>query len=204
MTERHIQPVGDNADKHKTYRTMLSRYRLAMKDGFYLEAILIDYAMMEDRLRSFVYYIGGLQDRNDLKVKGKAKKYLKSMVLDYEPKGSLGIMSISGKRRIACAVLHWEETSFSKDDDKYLKALRTDLEKLDIGGLLDTLDKMDDWCIYRNECIHSIMNKNMDSLDAEIAQRAEDGMAYARYLDSQVKLLKKGNRARRSLNLENM
>ena len=194
--------MTDRSMKQKTDREMLGRYRLAMKDGFYLEAILIDYAMMEDRLRSFLYYIGGLQKRDDLSIKGKAKPYLKRMVLDYDPKGNLGIRSISGKKRIAKAVLNWEESSHRLNDDKYLKALRSDIEKLDVGGLLDTLTKIEAWCNYRNECIHSVMNKNMDSLESGIAQKAEEGMAYARFLDEQVKILKKRNQARRSLGKE--
>lgn len=202
MVDRLIQPVADNIDKQRTYRDMLGRHNLAMKYGFFLEAILIDYAMMEDRLRSFIFYIGGLQNRDDLSIKGKAKKYLKRMVLDYNPKGNLGIKTISGKRQIVRAVLNWEETSYSTDDDRYLRALRADIERLDIGGLLDTLTEIEEWCDYRNECIHSVMNKNMDSLGNEIAQKAEDGMVYARFLDSQVKLLKTRKQARRSLGMK--
>ena len=203
MVDRLIQPVADNIDKQRTYRDMLGRHNLAMKYGFFLEAILIDYAMMEDRLRSLIFYIGGLQNRDDLSIKGKAKKYLKRMVLDYNPKGNLGIKTISGKRQIIRAVLNWEESSYSTDDDKYLKALRSDIEKLDIGGLLDTLAEIEAWCDYRNECIHSVMNKNMDSLKSGIAQKAEEGMIYGRFLDAQVKLLKGRKQTRKSLGLKN-
>ena len=203
MTARLIQPVDDNKDKQRTYQRMLSRYRLAMKDGFYLEAILIDYAMMEDRLRSFIYYIGGLPDRNSISVKGKAKNKIRQMVLDYDPKGNLGISSISGKRRIVKAVLNWKVTSMCTDDDDYLKALRADIEKLDVDGFLEILDAIESWCHYRNECIHSIMNKNIDSIGEEIAKKAEEGMTYARFVDSQVKLLKKKNLSRRALRLGN-
>lgn len=203
MTARLIQPVDDNKDKQRTYQRMLSRYRLAMKDGFYLEAILIDYAMMEDRLRSFIYYIGGLPNRNSISVTGKAKNKIRQMVLDYDPKGNLGISSISGKRRIVRAVLNWEVTSICANDDDYLKALRADIAKLDVEGLFEILDAIEAWCLYRNECIHSVMNKNVDSLGEEIAKKAEDGMIYARFVDSQVKLLKRKNLSRRALRLDN-
>ena len=109
--------------------------------------------------------------------------------------------SIYGKRQIVRAILNWEETSNSSDDDKVLKVFRSTLESLDIGGLVETLNDIESWCDYRNECIHSVMNKNMDSLGDEIAQKAVDGMKYARFLDSQIKLLKKGNHIRRSLGL---
>ena len=61
MSGRLIDPVNDNKDKENTYRTNLRRYNKAMKEGFYFEAMLIDYAMMEDRLRSFLYHIGLLK-----------------------------------------------------------------------------------------------------------------------------------------------
>ena len=117
MTARLIQPVDDNKDKQRTYQRMLSRYRLAMKDGFFFFSILIDYAMMEDRLRSFIYYIGGIPNRNSISI--KAKGIIQQMVLKYDPKGNLGISSISGKRRIVKAVLNWEETSMCTDDDEF-------------------------------------------------------------------------------------
>ena len=55
---RRITPVTDNKDKKLTYSHNLKRYNKAMRDGFYFEAILISYAMMEDRLRSFLYHMG--------------------------------------------------------------------------------------------------------------------------------------------------
>ena len=200
--ERIIKPVSDNIDKQRTYTTMLTRYNLAMKDGFYLEAILIDYAMMEDRLRSFIYHIGGLVDRSSIKIVGKCKKHLKDMVLSYDPKGNLGISSITGKLRIVRAILSWEENCEGTPDDKYLKVLKSRLESLDIAGLYDMLKEIENWNGYRNECIHSVMNKNIDSRGDEVAVKANEGMKLARFLDSQVKILKKKNVVRKAAGLK--
>ena len=38
---RCIDPVKNNTDKQNTYRTNISRYNKAMKEGFLLEALLI-------------------------------------------------------------------------------------------------------------------------------------------------------------------
>ena len=46
------------------------------------------------------------------------------------------------------------------------------------------------------------MNKNLDSLSMELKAHAEAGMQLANYFDSQEKLLKKGNRIRKSANLQ--
>lgn len=50
MANRTIQPVTDNRDKQRTYSEQMGRYARAMRGAFYLEALLIDYAMLEDRL----------------------------------------------------------------------------------------------------------------------------------------------------------
>ncbi len=54
---------------------------------------------------------------------------------------------------------------------------------------------------YRNEVIHGLLNKNVDSLQSGLSEKCAEGMKYARYLDGQIKSLKKGNVIRRSLKL---
>ena len=55
-----INESKTGSDKQETYRTLLSRHKLAMKHGFYFEALLIDYAMLEDRLVAFLWRQGYL------------------------------------------------------------------------------------------------------------------------------------------------
>ena len=50
MANRTIRPVTDNKDKQRTYSEQMGRYARATRGAFYLEALLIDYAMLEDRL----------------------------------------------------------------------------------------------------------------------------------------------------------
>ena len=54
--KRYIKPVADTMDKQNTYREWIGKYNKAIRYEFYYEAILIDYALLEDRLRSFLYY----------------------------------------------------------------------------------------------------------------------------------------------------
>ena len=199
MTKRYIKPVEDNYDKQHTYAAMLSKHHLAIKHQFYLEAILIDYALMEDRLRSFIYHLGGMASRNDSKISGRGRKYIKQILQEYDPKANLGIGSIFGKRRIVRAVLAWKESTTESPKDKYLKALWTRLDSIDREKLKTALDNTESWCDYRNECIHSVMNKNLNSLNDEVAQKAEDGLKYVRIIDDQVKVLKRGNLIRKSV-----
>lgn len=41
-SERQIKPVKDNIDKQRTYREHKGRYKRAMENEFYFEALLID------------------------------------------------------------------------------------------------------------------------------------------------------------------
>ena len=68
MNERKIGVVIDNMDKCYTYAQHKGRYSQAMKYEFYFEALMIDYALMEDRLKSFLYHAGVLQLRTSFKI----------------------------------------------------------------------------------------------------------------------------------------
>ena len=61
---RLIAPVETMQEKYETYAAETKRLKKALDEGFYFEAMLTDYALMEDRLRSFVYHAGLLADRN--------------------------------------------------------------------------------------------------------------------------------------------
>ena len=201
---RQIKPVTNNSEKQQTYAENIKKYNSAMKHGFYFEAILIDYAMIEDRLRSFIYHIGGLKTRDDYVIeKGIVRERLSEIVNDYKDEkenNTLGISSISGKMKIIRATLRWASEVESTPKDKYLKTLKSQYEgQIDIGGMLDTLDEIRDWCDYRNEIVHALMNKNVENVDEKLKIQAARGMELARYLDGQVKSLKKWNRIRRSL-----
>ena len=205
MSTRLIEPVKDNRDKQHTYAENIRRYNRALKQGFYFEAILIDYALMEDRLRSFIYYIGGLKSKNSYKIgKGIVRERLAEIVDRYKlesENSNLGITNISSRIKIIRSTLVWAASIEKTPEDKYLKTLKSQYEgQLDIGGLLEMLESIESWCKYRNELIHALMNKNINSVDEAVESQAVMGMELARYLDGQVKALKKGNWIRRSVN----
>ena len=206
MAERLIKPVESNADKRKTYTHELGQYRKAMESDFYLEAMMIVYGYMEDRLRSFLYHCGALAERKSTKVAvAKTRPDILQIVQHYKrdkENDQLGISSITGKIKIVRCLLIWAGTTEGiPDNNKYLKTLKSQLEGTDIGGLLDTLEQIEAWCKYRNEAMHALMNKDIKSLYSELQQRDADGMKLARFIDSQIKPLRYGNRIRRAVNL---
>lgn len=63
------------------------------------------------------------------------------------------------------------------------------------------LNDIADWCAYRNEVIHALLNKNTTSLMQKLPHQAQQGMELAVFMDNQVKKLKRNNKIRRELKL---
>ena len=204
--EKQIAAVKDNTEKQEAYRKQLGRYRRALNNEFYFEAMLIVYAMIEDRLRSFLYYIGALRKADDPKLNVKQTKailrrlYFGSDEDAFGQKMDLGQISTKEKliRNTLTCALEYEGIP----EETYLAVLKSEYEGLDIGGLLTTLDQIDIWREYRNEIIHGLLNKNVTSVDAELKSKVEAGMEYARFIDSQVKALEKKNVIRNKMKIK--
>ena len=193
---RRILPVTDHVDKHNTYKTHMEQYKKAMKYGFYFEAILIDYACMEDRLRAALFHIGLLLHESDYKVtahRSKRVQAFREIIRSYDVKANLGIGSITGKRKIIIAVLNYVRNGVQADENDETKmVLYTKLnDKAKCDEILSLMREIEEWCGYRNEIIHSLMNKNIDSLHDQVAIKAEEGYGLFRQLDKQVQWIKK-------------
>ena len=204
--EKQIAAVKDNAEKQEAYRKQLGRYRRALNSEFYFEAMLIVYAMIEDRLRSFLYYIGALHKADDPKLNVKQTKAILRRLYFGSDEAALGqkmkLGLISTKEKLIRNTLTWTLEYEGIPEETYLAVLKSAYEGLDIGGLLATLDQIDDWRGYRNEIIHGLLNKNVTSVDAELKSKVETGMEYARFIDSQVKALKKKNVIRNKMKIK--
>ena len=197
----------------------MGRLKDAVQQGFYFEAMLIEYALLEDRLRSFVYHAGLLQNRKAshlLPGKNAVRKdfnriaqRVKTWKLeDGKETGNtsnferLSVNKISDKIFIVRTIVLWSsELESLPDESRYLQALRGQCESLDAAALLETLDAIDTWRMYRNEVIHSLMNKRMESVQQKLSEQVEQGVQLARQLDAQVTILKKNNRIREAARL---
>ena len=204
--EKQIAAVKDNAEKQEAYRKQLGRYRRALNNEFYFEAMLIVYAMIEDRLRSFLYYIGALHKADDPKLNVKQTKAILRRLYFGSDEAALGqkmkLGLISTKEKLIRNTLTWTLEYEGIPEETYLAVLKSEYEGLDIGGLLTTLGQIDVWREYRNEIIHGLLNKNVTSVDAELKSKVEAGMEYARFIDSQVKALKKKNAIRNKMKIK--
>lgn len=217
--QRVISPVETMQEKYETYRAEMARLKGALQQGFYFEAMLIEYALLEDRLRSFVYHAGLLQNRKAshlLPGKNAVRKdfnriaqRVKTWKLeDGKETGNtsnferLSVNKISDKIFIVRTIVLWSsELESLPDESRYLQALHGQCESLDAAALLETLDGIDTWRMYRNEVIHSLMNKRMESVQQKLSEQVEQGVQLARQLDAQVTILKKNNRIRKAARL---
>ena len=204
MDNHLIRPVANNSDKAYTYGKMKGRYKKAMAEHFYFEAVMIDYAVLEDRLRSFLYHIGALTNRTSQKLDQKnTKQFLLGLYNEqyHKNKKGLSISGISTKYDLIRAVLEWVNTAEGVED-KYARTLKHACESLDLDDVFHCLDEIEAWCKYRNELIHGLMNKDLMSLYAEIGDKAKEGMELAVRVDAYVDTVSKRNTIRKSIKLK--
>lgn len=203
-SEPKIGFVDGNKEKQMTYAEQKKRYSLAMKYGFYYEAILIDYALLEDRLKAILYHMGILAERTDSKIWDKNKAFVKQVVSDVigeEDAKRLRVKNITAKTKIIKSIIKWVSEKESQESEKRFAVLRKQCESLDAALLLDTLEKIDEWCKWRNEIIHGLMHKKAEIVESVVPELAVSGMEYVKILDAQERIIKKGNRIRKSANL---
>ncbi len=87
--------------------------------------------------------------------------------------------------------------------NQYLKLLKKKYDGVDVAGLIEVLENVGQWCKYRNDVMHTVMNVNLDNLYEDIAEKAEVGKDYGRFIDSQVSELKKArHNIRKKLQLD--
>lgn len=206
MSTPQITPVASNREKQQTYCEFMARYSRAMRNEFYLEALLIDYAVLEDRLRSFLYHMGVFRFRNNPRPNvDEVKRALASIVKEWKAKeenDQLGVNTITGKMKIIRCSAKWAALSEGvPDGGRYPAELKNKLQGLDLNRLTELLDEIKAWCGYRNEVIHSLLNKNNIRVDERLESMAQRGMELAREMGGFVAQLKKGNTLRNKLGL---
>lgn len=205
--ERKIAVVKDNSDKQVTYREQLGKYKRALNNEFYFEALLIVYAVLEDRMRSFLYYIGAVRRADSTKLNvSRTKSILRRLYFgsDEEAEGKrIDLTQISAKQQLIASTITWSLEYEGVPEESYLAILKDQYEScLNMDSFLSTLDAINDWRDYRNEIIHGLLNKNVESINAELKEQVEKGMGYARFVDSQVKALKRKDLIRKTMKIK--
>lgn len=114
-------------EKQLTYTTEYRQFNKAMKEEFYLEAVAIGYAIIEDRLTAFLHHAGVVTRTNeDLRINRQVYPYIRKL-LNKEDDYSVKIKDISVKIALITALLNMTENGANGIDAyvaNYVRGLR--------------------------------------------------------------------------------
>ena len=193
--EKFVKRVEDNQDKCNTYKKYCDQYKLALRHEFYLEAIMIDYAMMEDRLLSLLSHLGVITIANN---KLTVSKFCRSSLREFlglKPNGAIRLDQISTKRNILKLFLNLSEEQIQELPNETLRLyyVRVQNALYAYGGkfpLSQLLDDIDAWCNKRNQYVHALFNKNYIALQEGLEDYVKTGMSLAEGVHGIVQFVK--------------
>ena len=189
-----IAKVENKEEKRLSYQSNLIRYKRAIKAECYVEALMIDYACLDDRLRYMLHYLGILTNPEDNRIRGRyTVDSIRAIMDTYIPTGNRRIRDISGKRNIVKGVFKMlADPEKQASSNIYEKVLREALHGDErIHEVLKLMDTIENWCLYRNEIVHDLMGKRIDNLDQNLKEQALHGYDLFRKLDNMVGWIKR-------------
>ena len=199
MSNACIETIEDGKEKAGVYSYQMKRYELAIQHEFYFEAIVISYAMIEDRLLAFLHYAGVIdrrictqnnQVKQKIRVCEQAKKQI-NILLKNKESYTMNLDSISSKIRIINALMKLPE----ENNDPYLNLVLAQIDKTIDREKFKTLFKeLKTWLKPRDQIIHALMNKRTNDVLERQPNIAKDGYNIGRTLDGFVAKFKTGNK----------
>ena len=216
-----MQRVSNNNERKQNYRREYKRYEVAIKYGFYLEAIAISYAIIEDRLVSFLHYAGIVsRDQDKLKVNTAVYPHMRKLLGRTENSG-IRVKNVSVKVRLIRSLMDMSEEKAS-EIDSWVKEYRIENRKKGIakeGYMLDlyhqinkTIDKekviaffkeFDTWSNDRNKLTHALLNNTAESIENTKIDCAEKGYSLSRKFDDYIaKSFKSKNNLRKKYKIQ--
>lgn len=200
-----IPRVSTNLEKFEVYKAQLARYKLAFDQGFYLEAIFILYAMLEDRLAAVLFHAGLTNSVRSKITSNKNVKPLMDMICR-SPSGKAirSMEKISIKLDLTQKLLVWA-ADYEPDlnASPYLSALAVHLQHTaGVNEFPAVIQQVIDWCKARNELVHALMTKSMEGQQDVLINLAKQGYFLSRQVNNFVKSLKRGKSMRRIYNIQ--
>ncbi len=199
-----IAPITSNMEKKTAYEIQMERFKRAKAGGFHLEAIFILYALIEDRLSAFLYHAGITNaTREKVTRNGKVHPHLKN-TLTVLNANQPSIRSAGAKIKTIKELLVWSsEYSVNEPAFNYLDALCKQINRTKgKEGMFDTLTRIEEWCKYRNELVHALLNKKVENQEEVLQQLVAEGEACNRLLQNFVKSFKVRNILRKNFNIQ--
>ena len=196
--------VTNNQEKYETYKTQMERFNQARDQGFYLEGIFILYAMLEDRLSSFLYYAGVVNKNRDGLTKNKSVKPQLEVMLSPLGSKKYRLRSIGNKISIIQEIITSANTIPGNHSSKtYPIVLHVHLKKTrGVDNVTPLLNDILSWSHARNELVHALLNKSVDHQEEKLLILIEEGHHFCRQLDNFVRAFKNGNTIRKQFNIQ--
>ena len=156
--------------------------------------------MIEDRLNSFLYHSGCCN--RDLKVTKKFKSEIRSIWGIETEQQKITMKRISSKYNYIKNMLEWAENSCKDNESKFEILLKSKIEGIDVQLLRDNINKLEEWCILRNQIIHGLLNKNSTYLDEQLEAITNEGYQIARNIDTVIRVYKRKDNIRKKLKIQ--
>lgn len=187
----YINKVTSPMDKHYTYKELNIKKEKALKDKDYISVIHYSYAMIEDRLLSFLHYLYIIdRDKYPYKLESIVKDEMTALLdknksekkgNDYNP----NINNISTKIKIIKKIYNY------KKDDAIIIEMKKHMDDLfSLKELKHDILKLEKWIKFRNELVHSLYNKHYEDLENKIEEQANMGIYLSNQFDNYSDLLK--------------
>lgn len=212
-----MENVKNNMEKYFSYKTQIEKYNKAMQEGFYYEAIFISYAIMEDRLLSFLDKIGVITLEKALQIKKlEMTEKIKPFIYYLTKSDNINLQNITEKIKIIKCILKMSYEDATAFETKYRTEMNTDCmngylqdlymdidENIDRDAIKKHFNKMKKWFEKRNSLIHGLVNKTADDdFEREIKMIAIDSEKIWRYLDNNLDAKLKNCKLREKYQIE--
>lgn len=197
-------PVSDNQEKNMAYKDQMERFKQARASGFYFEGIFILYAVMEDRLSSFLFHAGISNNKRDKLTTNKNVRPWLDSILNDGGKNTSGLNKMSRKVSITQQLLIWA-SSYPRDEPSpaYADALAMQIRRTArVEDIPATLNALLTWCESRNVLVHALLNTNPVNQKEALLELIKDGEVINRQLKNFVKSFQVRNTIRRQFNIQ--
>lgn len=199
-----IAPITSNMEKKTAYQIQMERFKRSKAGGFDLEAIFILYALIEDRLSAFLYHAGiANATREKITRNTKVRPHLDSTLTVLTAKQP-GIRNMSAKIKLVKELMAWSDCyTINEPSLNYLDALCKQLSKTaGRDHMIDTLTRIEEWCVCRNELVHAFLNKKVENQEEVLQNLVTEGEDCNRSLQNFVKSFKVRNTLRKTFNIQ--
>ncbi len=187
----YIKMVNSSMDKHFTYIELNNLRDKALLCGDYISVMHYCYAMIEDRLLSFLHYLY-IIDRNKYPYLLENKIATSITLLlypnkkdDFCIKSKPNFNNINTKINVIKKIYN-----YSGKDIIILNMKNFINEIIDLNELKGDVKNLIEWKNFRNELVHSLYNKNLEDYNSKIKKYANIGISLANKFDNYSDLMK--------------